>query len=404
MNVEKELKDYGREKEYQLNRNRLDTILQYDEKSSLGEMSFAERDYERVLYSSSFRKLQGKMQLFVPSADSYNRNRLTHSLQVAQIARVIAKKLSLENTVTVETCSLAHDIGHPPFGHAGERTLFDLSDKVKFEGNAQTFRILNHLDERHYGYNGLNLSYRTLLGTVKYFNNFNENDEKYLYDRDYDFVKQIKETYELGKEKTIDAEIMDIADEIAYAAHDIEDAFYFKWFTDDELLYEFSISEQFHGAYELFKDLITQAENFAQNAKTYKSSEEYMLLFNTELSSLIIRNLIKSLRIKDNKLCYGEGYDVLAHGLKTLTFSAASRLPKIKLYELKGTKIITKLYEVYMDRKFNKGLGLLPADYRDTENWEESVIDYIAGMMDQQAFAQYELYFGKESLDKLYAG
>ena len=125
-------------------------------------------DYARVLYSSSFRRLQGKMQLLVPESLQFHRNRLTHSLEVAQIAHSIARKLSLRDLQTVQTCSLAHDIGNPPFGHAGEIFLSNCWEGLSYEGNAQTFRVLTHLEEKHYDYNGLNLTLRTLLGTVKY--------------------------------------------------------------------------------------------------------------------------------------------------------------------------------------------------------------------------------------------
>ena len=113
------------------------------------------RDYARVLYSSSFRRLQGKMQLFGVDANKFNRNRLTHSLEVAQIARSIAFQLELKDTVVTETASLAHDIGNPPFGHYGELILNKLSsDFGGYEGNAQAFRILNTLEKKHHEYSG----------------------------------------------------------------------------------------------------------------------------------------------------------------------------------------------------------------------------------------------------------
>jgi dGTPase len=128
------------------------------------------RDYARVLYSSSFRRLQGKMQLLGVDASNFNRNRLTHSLEVAQIARSIAADLGLERSVVAETSALAHDLGNPPFGHHGERILDELgADIGGFEGNAQAFRILRTLEKKHHAYAGLNLTVRTLAGITKYF-------------------------------------------------------------------------------------------------------------------------------------------------------------------------------------------------------------------------------------------
>jgi dGTPase len=109
------------------------------------------RDYGRVLYSSSFRRLQGKMQLLGIHHACFFRNRLTHSLEAAQIAREVASQLGLRSTIVAEACTLAHDLGNPPFGHSGEIVLNDLAKSIGgFEGNAQTFRILHHLEKRHY--------------------------------------------------------------------------------------------------------------------------------------------------------------------------------------------------------------------------------------------------------------
>ena len=183
------------------------------------------RDYARVLYSSSFRRLQGKMQLFGIDANKFNRNRLTHSLEVAQIARTIAFHLELENTVVTETASLAHDIGNPPFGHYGEVILNELSsDCGGYEGNAQAFRILNTLEKKHHAYSGLNLNIRTLMAVTKYYFNKEQNPKKFLYDEDYNFLSRELQKKNINITKSIDAQIMDLADEIAYAAHDLEDA------------------------------------------------------------------------------------------------------------------------------------------------------------------------------------
>ncbi|MFM8332703.1 MAG: dGTP triphosphohydrolase [Candidatus Methylumidiphilus sp.] len=120
---------------------------------------FSSIDYARVLYSSSFRRLQGKMQLLGIDPNNFNRNRLTHSLEVAQIARSIATSLKLKSPVVSEACSLCHDIGNPPFGHYGEIILNELSQDVGgFEGNAQAFRILRLLEKKHHAYKGLNLT------------------------------------------------------------------------------------------------------------------------------------------------------------------------------------------------------------------------------------------------------
>lgn len=353
----------------------------------------ADIDYSRILYSSAYRRLQGKMQLFIPRSEVFYRNRLTHSHEVAQISKLISKKLGLKDTLTVQSCSLAHDIGNPPFGHAGEAFLSTCSDTT-YEGNAQSFRILNSVEERHYDFNGLNLTLRTMLGIVKYFDKASEKVKKFLYDDDYESVKEWLEKYKISH-KTIDCEIMDIADEIAYAVHDLEDALKLKYFTIDELLYEFSISSEFNEISMEFKKLIVAAKQFAEKAQAYQTSEEYSMLFRKELSSLLVSNFILDVEYleEENKLGYKK-LGKLSKGLKKLTFGAIIRQPDIIEYEQLGKHVLTKLYELYDDEAFNKKLVLLPANYRFVEVKSRMILDYIGGMTDIYAIQQYEKYFG----------
>jgi predicted deoxyguanosinetriphosphate triphosphohydrolase len=128
------------------------------------------KDYARILYSSSFRRLQGKMQLLGINSTNFTRNRLTHSLEVAQIARSIAYNLELDKIIFTESCSLAHDLGNPPFGHYGEVILNNLAkDYGGYEGNAQTFRILRKLEKKHHEYEGLNLTLKNTIWNHKIF-------------------------------------------------------------------------------------------------------------------------------------------------------------------------------------------------------------------------------------------
>ncbi|WP_395655490.1 deoxyguanosinetriphosphate triphosphohydrolase family protein [Flavobacterium sp.] len=388
------LKEYVEFKELQL--EKIKDIREYKGFSVSPEYfrSNADIDFARVLYSSSSRRLQGKMQLFIPKENVFYRNRLTHSLEVMQISKIIAQKLYLKDTLTVQTCALAHDLGNPPFGHAGEVFLSSISS-IPYEGNAQSFKILTHLEEKHHGYNGLNLTLRSLLGTVKYFNSFEQNNEKFLYDKD--FEKVLTWVDEFGIEmRTIDCEIMDLADEIAYAAHDLEDALKLKYFTIGELLFEFK-SSKYSDVYSIFSKLVEKAQIFAKESKTYNSSEEYSILLRKEITSAIINILIRDidLVVKDGKFQLGyKSLENLAKGLKKLTFHAIKRNSDIIEYENLGGQIIKGLYNVYMDKDFNRDLILLSAEYRDLENWERTVLDYIGGMMDIYAIQQYEKYYG----------
>ncbi|EGZ7921383.1 dNTP triphosphohydrolase, partial [Escherichia coli] len=145
-----EVKIFAKEKEKMLC-NKLSFYREHAQSSEdTRKRNEFERDYARILYSSSFRRLQGKMQLFEVDPQKFNRNRLTHSLEVAQIARSIASELELEHPVVAELAALAHDIGNPPFGHSGEKKLNDIAnDFGGYEGNAQALRILRSLEIKH---------------------------------------------------------------------------------------------------------------------------------------------------------------------------------------------------------------------------------------------------------------
>lgn len=361
------------------------------------------RDYARVLYSSSFRRLQGKMQLLGVDANKFNRNRLTHSLEVAQIARSIAFDLNLQHTVVTETASLAHDIGNPPFGHYGEVVLNDLSSGYGgYEGNAQAFRILRTLEKKHYAYPGLNLNVRTLMGITKYFFNKQQNSKKFLYDDDYEFLKAALESKDVAVTKSIDAEIMDLADEIAYAAHDLEDALSFGLISLGEIVHEFSISEKFQSAYNAMATIAKEAQGVAMKATRNGTSEEYAIVLKKELTSKIVNTLCADIGMVNGCLGYKQ-FGKLAEGLKKLLFKAILRKKDIQLYERRGEQIIRGLFEVYTDEKYNKDNILLPPELRSINDCKVRLVtDYISGMMDSYAAQEYEQYFGKGSSEKFY--
>ncbi|MBW3513125.1 deoxyguanosinetriphosphate triphosphohydrolase family protein [Shewanella sp. NKUCC01_JLK] len=361
------------------------------------------RDYARVLYSSSFRRLQGKMQLLGVDANKFNRNRLTHSLEVAQIARSIAFDLDLKHTVVTETASLAHDIGNPPFGHYGEVVLNDLSSGCGgYEGNAQAFRILRTLEKKHYAYPGLNLNVRTLMAITKYFFNKQQNNKKFLYDNDYDFLKIELDSKGILVTKSIDAEIMDLADEIAYAAHDLEDALSFGMISLGEIVHEFSISDKFKDAYPTMAQISKDAQNVAMKASRSGTSEEYAIVLKKELTSIIVNILCSDIGLVDGCLGYKQ-HAKLAEGLKKLLFKAILRKKDIQLYERRGEQIIRGLFEVYSDKKYNKDNILLPPELRSINDCKTRLVtDYISGMMDSYAAQEYEKYFGKGSADRFY--
>ncbi len=179
----------------------------YPEKESLYRTAF-QKDRDRVLHTSAFRRLEYKTQVFVNYEGDYYRTRLTHTLEVAQVGRTIARALGVNEELT-ETIALAHDLGHPPFGHAGERILDDLMKQHGgFDHNKQSFRIVTELEERYPHFKGLNLSWETLEGIVKHETEYDESDAR---------------DFEPNWKASIEAQIANIADETAYNAHDLDD-------------------------------------------------------------------------------------------------------------------------------------------------------------------------------------
>ncbi|MGE0681785.1 MAG: deoxyguanosinetriphosphate triphosphohydrolase family protein [Candidatus Binatia bacterium] len=191
-----------------------------------------ERDRARIIHAAAFRRLQGKTQVFGVYEGDFFRTRLTHSLEVSQIAKGIALALGAD-TDLVEAVCLAHDLGHPPFGHTGEQVLHELMhNHGGFEGNAQTFRILTRLERKHSDYEGLNLTYQTLDGVLKYkacidaaaIAASSDGPVKGFYAEDRELVETVIKATGNGYERSFECQIMDVADDIAYSVHDLEDS------------------------------------------------------------------------------------------------------------------------------------------------------------------------------------
>ncbi len=199
------------------------------------------RDCDRVIHSTAFRRLKHKTQVFVFHEGDHYRTRLTHSLEVAQIARALARQLGLDEDLT-ETLALAHDLGHPPFGHAGERALDAcLRAHGGFDHNAQTLRVVTALEHRYPDFDGLNLTWESLEGIVKHNGPLTERNGTAIgSSREHgvpvgitDYIK--KHDLELWSFASLEAQVAAIADDIAYDAHDIDDGLRAGLFSVDDL-------------------------------------------------------------------------------------------------------------------------------------------------------------------------
>lgn len=387
-----------------------------------------QRDYARIMYSSSFRRLQGKMQLLGIKNDQFFRNRLTHSLEVAQIARSIAETIrySPSESYIVEAGAIAHDLGNPPFGHAGERFLNEIFLEIGgFEGNAQTLRILTNLEKKRPNFRGLNLTYRSMLSVVKYFNRFSLEDykegktkQKFIYDDDFEmleaFINENKVTV-----RTLDVQVVDIADEIAYAAHDLEDGLRVKAYTIDEILHDYKAEFGDSDCYRLFEETVNEARKNAGYGNKKIESTQYSKLFRQELSSSLINLVINDIGLlpvtdemalktgsKQKEELGFIGCAELVHGLKDIVFKCINHNDEVYHYEQEGKKVIQFLKQLY-----EEDIMYLPPEYRakelmmqyedlkdkDEDKLQQRLIcDYIAGMMDSYAISIYEKFSGQK--------
>lgn len=414
-----------------LNPLRSDSMESYDheEKPRHRPDGPFQRDYARVMYSSSFRRLQGKMQLLGIKNDQFFRNRLTHSLEVAQIARSIAGTIQYDSgeSYIVEAGALAHDLGNPPFGHAGEGFLNEqFADIGGFEGNAQTLRILTNLEKKRPEFRGLNLTYRTMLAVIKYFNKFDmaafdsgeQKKQKFIYDDDYEMLEGFINKSEI-KLRTLDVQIVDISDEIAYAAHDLEDGLRVKAYTMDEILHDYRAQYGESDCYKILEHTVNKARENAGYGINKIDSTQYSKLFRQEMSSSLInlalndidllpvtQEMIKKTGTKQKEELGFLSYAELIHGLKDIVFKCINHNDEVYRYEQEGKKVISFLKDFY-----SKDIKYLPPEYRaeelmqqycdlknqDCKRFQQRLIcDYISGMMDSYAISVYEKYSGQK--------
>lgn len=398
-----------------------------------------QRDYARILYSASFRRLQGKMQILGIDNTAFFRNRLTHSLEVSQIATGILvsiyqqlgeKDIPMKDYFVIEAAALAHDIGHPAFGHSGERILNELGKDfdIRFEGNAHNFRVLRTLEKKLPNEKGLNLTYRTLLAINKYIVPEDEKDkdgelvEKFIFKDDYKFLDEFRKKLGIRDQRTVDVQIIELADDIAYAAHDLEDGLSTRSFTIEELIYKLDLKKVKH--LDDFKKIVNDAKEKANQSSSYKTNQEYSQVFRQSLTSALINLLLSDLSFetpskddiakrgtskKYKELTLGK-YASLCKEISKEVFKCITREPHIAIYEARGKKLVTDLFKLYSDPYKNVKGYLFPPDYRynltqkDTDGKEQvnckgyaqAAIDYIAGMMDDYAKIQYKQFFNKD--------
>lgn len=351
--------------------------------------SVFQRDRDRILHSTAFRRLEYKTQVFVNHEGDHFRTRLTHSLEVAQIARTAARYLGLNEDVA-ETVALAHDLGHSPFGHAGERALNAvLGEYGGFDHNAQTLRVVTALERRYATFDGLNLTWETLEGVVKH--NGPLVDEIPAYVADYSAGYDL----ELSTQPSAEAQIAALADDIAYTNHDFDDGLRAGLFSIDDLLNLPLIGQ-------IFRDVSTRYPGIEAQRLIHESVRRLIHLMVTDLVDEAERRLsradpgsIDALRALDHPvIAFSPAVAEPLQALRQFLRSNMYNHYKVMRMARKARRVVTELFEVLFDHPdcLPPEWQALAADQGDLGR-AEAIRDYIAGMTDRYALEEHDRLF-----------
>jgi len=337
-----------------------------------------QRDRDRIIHSAAFRRLEYKTQVFVNHEGDYYRTRLTHTIEVAQIARTIAQALRLNVDLT-EAIALAHDLGHTPFGHSGEEALNDLMAKFGgFNHNLQGLRVVDVLEERYPDFPGLNLTWEVREGIVKHSSAF-------------DKAGKIKELAP-NEKPTLETQIVDIADEIAYDNHDLDDGLTSGLIKESDL-------EKLQIWENILKDISKKYGKIDPERRKY--------LIVRSLIDIQVTDLIRRTEERLNKLKPRSSKEVKNLDKKIVSFSTQMSVLRSPLREFlmenlyhhyrvirmsnKAKHFIQELFRLYIDRP-----DALPIHIQKRiaiDGKRRSVCDYIAGMTDRYALDEYKKLF-----------
>jgi dGTPase len=326
-----------------------------------------QRDRDRVIHSTAFRRLKHKTQVFVNTTGDHFRTRITHSLEVAQIARTLAKYFNL-NEDLCETISLSHDLGHTPFGHAGENILNEcMESHGGFDHNIQTLRIVNVLENKYYNFKGLNLSLETIDGLVKHNG-------------------PIKNKINYNLNASLEAQIASISDDIAYNSHDLEDGLRANLYTISDLK-----------NIPILSKIINEHKRFI----TKKGTELVVRQIIRDTVNEMVNDIIKNTKKKIKKENIKSIQDVYNNNNLIVTFSEKMNLfdmsiksfLKERMYfssnVLKKTNMGKKIIKfLFLKIKKNPSKFIKKSIYQK-KNFERNICDFVAGMTDRYAINLY---------------
>jgi len=352
-----------------------------------------QRDRDRIIHSAAFRRLEYKTQVFVNHEGDLFRTRLTHSLEVAQIARSIARELDLHEDLT-EAIALAHDLGHTPFGHAGQSALNDCMKAAGgFEHNIQSLRVVDQLEQKYATFDGLNLTFETREGILKHCSV--KNAEK---------LGDIGSRFLNGTQPGLEAQLTDLSDEIAYNNHDIDDGLRYGLIDINDLL-----------NVELFRTQYEEVIKIHPHLNNKQLTHEII----RRMINIMVMDLIQTSRDNISKLSLASVDDVRRQPHRIMTFSDAMNEKKQQLKQFlhqrlyqhyrvhrmsqKASYVIHAMFDAFInDQKILPPEALthcrMLAEKHGEPGIARGIADYIAGMTDRYAIVEYERIFNPRQL------
>lgn len=358
-----------------------------------GNRSEYQRDRDRIIHSAAFRRLEYKTQVFINHEGDHFRTRLTHSLEVAQLARTVARNLQL-NVDLSEAISLAHDLGHTPFGHAGQDALNScMQDHGGFEHNLQSLRVVDHLEDKYASFRGLNLSFETREGILKHCSAKNA---RRLGDIGERFLKR--------QQPSLEAQLANLADEIAYNNHDIDDGLRAELLTVEQMR-EVELFRQHHD------EVLAAYGPLNPKQERHETIRRIINTLVVDLTETSRANLarerpahIDEVRAREKPLmAYSEPVAERSRALKKFLFDNLYRHHRVYRMTVKAQRVVRELFTaLYEDPR------LLPPDFQaearrmEAESGDSgrarAVADYVAGMTDRYALDEHERLFDPRRL------
>ncbi len=336
-----------------------------------------QRDHDRIVHTTAFRRLEYKTQVFVNTEGDYYRTRLTHTLEVAQIGRTIARALGANEDLAEAVC-LVHDIGHPPFGHSGERALDTLmADYGGFDHNQQALRIVQELERRYPDWPGLNLTYEVREGIVKH-------------ETEYDTQSYAAE-FEPQRRGLLEAQVANAADEIAYNAHDLDDGLRAGLLSPHELdeldLWRWvkdSVGWDGRDFNDVWRHRLIRRLIGIEVTDVIHATNQRLEAANTRSTDDIQQ-------LDHNVIGFGDTTRQLNRGLKDFLYRRMYRHTRVVRMQTKADRLLSELFNTYTSEP-----GQLPEQTRqriETAGLHRVVCDYIAGMTDRFALDEHAKMF-----------